>query len=79
MSQQWHHPIDTCWLCVQVRVAAALTRIAAQQEQTYENGDERVQNWDKRRKEKERKDGESASLCFLLAYQPQLGIVPRYI
>ena len=41
---------------VQVRVAAALSRIAAQEEQCFDGGEERVNNWDKARREKERKE-----------------------
>lgn len=50
---------------VQVRVAAALSRIAAQEEQSFDGGEERVNNWDKARREKERKEeGERlAHLC----------------
>ena len=41
---------------MQVRVAAALSRIAAQEEQSFDGGEERVNNWDKARREKERKE-----------------------
>ena len=46
----------------QVRVAAALSRIAAQEEQSFDGGEERVCNWDKARREKERKEEGETSL-----------------
>ena len=55
---------------LQVRVAAALSRIAAQAEQSFDGGEERVNNWDKARREKERKEeGEKLScpLCCVTA------------
>ena len=41
---------------MQVRVTAALTRIAAQKEQSFEGGEDRVNKWDKARREKEIKE-----------------------
>lgn len=48
---------------MQVRVAAALSRIAAQEEQSFDGGEERVHNWDKARREKERKEEGEELLC----------------
>ena len=49
-----------------MRVAAALSRIAAQEEQSFDGGEERVNNWDKARREKERKEeGASPPLSVL--------------
>jgi len=41
---------------MQVRVAAALSRIAAQEEQSFDGGEERVNKWDEARREKEKKE-----------------------
>ena len=49
-------PSDSDAHPLQVRVAAALSRIAAQEEQSFDGGEERVNNWDKARREKERKE-----------------------
>lgn len=38
----------------QVRVAAALSRIAAQGDQSFEGGEERVLKWDKARRDREK-------------------------
>ena len=41
---------------MQVRVAAALSRIAAQEEQSFDGWEERINKWDKARREKEKKE-----------------------
>ena len=51
----------------QVRVAAALSRIAAQGDQSFEGGEERVLKWDKARRDRE-KSSEGELLLF--AYTP---------
>ena len=47
----------------QVRVAAALSRIAAQGDQSFEGGEERVLKWDKARRDRE-KSSEGELLLF---------------